>query len=133
SLDRPFRTGKWPLGEAYRLDSEHLPSLHQLENKTGATLPDEDAGSTKAWLVNAREDPAWSDYFERAYGKRPREEHYDFQADPHQMRNIAGETNHAAARAKWRNQLFEELKRTEDPRAREIEIFAKLRPCLLRS
>lgn len=45
---------------------------------------------------------------------RPREELYDLHADPHEMRNLAGDPAHAAALAKHRAALDEWIARTDD-------------------
>jgi arylsulfatase A-like enzyme len=111
-----FRPDRWPLGEPYRLDGPHPPTVAELTEDTRVTLPDEDSGPTKAWLVTRRDDPEWRPYFERAYGKRPREELYDLARDPHQMRNVAADPAYAATRARLAERLFDELRRTGDPR-----------------
>lgn len=111
-----FRPDRWPLGDPYRLDSDNPPSPEELTHQTRCTLPDEDAGPTKAWLVGVRNDPQWKDHFEWVYGRRPREELYDLKADPHQTNNVAGESVYAEKRAALERQLFDELKRTGDPR-----------------
>jgi arylsulfatase A-like enzyme len=105
-----------PLGEPYRLDGSNPPTVEELTHDTRSTLPDEDAGPTKAWLVNARHDPRWKSYFDRAYGKRPREELYDLRQDPHQIRNVAQDPAYADIRSKLEARLLEELRRTGDPR-----------------
>jgi len=86
-----FRPERWPLGDPYRLSSDNPPTVKELTEVTRTTLPDEDAGPTKAWLVSVRNDPQWKSHFERVYGKRPREELYDLGTDPHQVRNVAND------------------------------------------
>jgi N-sulfoglucosamine sulfohydrolase len=111
-----FKPDRWPLGEPYRLDEPNPPTIEELTENTRVTLPDEDAGPTKAWLVAHRDHPQWRPYFERAYGKRPREELYDLARDPHQINNVAAEPGYAAARAQLEQRLLDELRRTGDPR-----------------
>jgi arylsulfatase A-like enzyme len=111
-----FKPDRWPLGEPYRLEGSHPPTAAELETNTRLTLPDEDAGPTKAWLVTHRNDPRWQPYFERAYGKRPQEELYDLARDPHQMRNVAGDPAYADTREQLEIRLMDELRRTGDPR-----------------
>ena len=111
-----FRPDRWPLGEPYRLDSDNPPTHDEIATRTRSTLPDEDAGPTKAWLVGQRENPTWKSFFERAYGKRPREELYDLKADPDQIHNVANEETYRAARQALANRLMDELTRTGDPR-----------------
>lgn len=111
-----FKPDRWPMGEPYRLDGSHPPSPEELTEETRATLPDEDSGPTKAWLVTHRNDPAWQAHFEWVYGKRPREELYDLKADPHETRNLAADPAYAGVRRELEERLVAELRRTGDPR-----------------
>lgn len=111
-----FRPDRWPLGDPYRLDGTNEPTLEQVTEETRTTLPDEDAGPTKAWLVSVRNDPKWKEHFNWVYGKRPREELYDLKSDPHQIKNIAADPRYAKQRAALETRLMDELKRTGDPR-----------------
>jgi arylsulfatase A-like enzyme len=111
-----FRPDRWPLGEPYRLDGDNPPTAQELTNRTRTTLPDEDAGPTKAWLVGQRDNPMWKPFFDRAYGKRPREELYDLKADPDQIDNVAAENAYQEVRQRLSKRLMDELTRTGDPR-----------------
>jgi N-sulfoglucosamine sulfohydrolase len=111
-----FRPDRWPLGDPYGLNESTPPSYDRMRENTRATLPDEDAGPTKAWLVEHRNDPQWKPLFEHAYGKRPREELYDLKSDPHQMNNLAAEEPYQSVRQALETRLLDELKRTGDPR-----------------
>ena len=111
-----FRPDRWPLGDPYRLDSSNPPTAEEITEETRATLPDEDAGPTKAWLVGVRNDPKWKAHFEWVYGKRQREELYDLKSDPHQAKNVAADPKYATTRATLEQRLMGELKRTGDPR-----------------
>ncbi|MDP1560982.1 MAG: sulfatase-like hydrolase/transferase [Pirellulaceae bacterium] len=111
-----FEPDRYPLGDPYHLDSDREPDFAELEQSTFVTLPDEDAGPTKAWLVTNRKDPRWQPYFQRAYGKRPGEELYDLQRDPHQMQNLAADPAYTTIRASLRQRLLAELTETSDPR-----------------
>ena len=111
-----FRPDRWPLGDPYRLDGPNPPTVEELTEETRVTLPDEDAGPTKAWLVGMRNDPKWKAHFNWVYGKRPREELYDLKSDPHQTKNVAADPRFANARASLEKRLMDELKRTGDPR-----------------
>lgn len=111
-----FRPDRWPLGDPYRLDGSNEPTREQVTEETRTTLPDEDAGPTKAWLVSVRNDPKWKDHFNWVYGKRPREELYDLKTDPHQTKNVAADPRYAKQRAAMETRLMDELKRTGDPR-----------------
>ena len=111
-----FKPERWPLGDPYRLDGDNPPTDTEVAETTRVTLPDEDAGPTKAWMVSHRNDPPWKPYFERAYGKRPREELYDLRQDPYQMNNVAPDPQYAAERDQLEKRLMEELLSTGDPR-----------------
>jgi arylsulfatase A-like enzyme len=111
-----FKPERWPLGDPYRLDSDKEPTAEEITETTRVTLPDEDAGPSKAWLVGNRKDPQWKPFFERAYAKRPREELYDLRTDPHQMTNVAGDSNYASVRQELERRLLDELTKTGDPR-----------------
>lgn len=111
-----FKPERFPLGDHYRLQSENAPTLAELEKNTFATLPDEDAGPTKAWLVTHRNEPDVQPFFEHAYGQRPREELYDLNKDPHQMHNVASDPAYQQTLADLREKLMNELRRTNDPR-----------------
>ncbi len=111
-----FRPDRWPLGDPYSLDGDNPPNATELTEETRVTLPDEDAGPTKAWLVGVRNHPKWKDHFDWVYGKRPREELYDLQADPYQTRNVAADPDYAKPRAELEKRLMDELLRTGDPR-----------------
>jgi arylsulfatase A-like enzyme len=111
-----FEPSRWPLGEPYRLDGDNPPSFADLVENTRVTLPDEDAGPAKAWLVTHRDAPEWRPYFERAYGKRPRVELYDLSNDSHQIRNVADVPGYANVRRQLEERLMTELHRTGDPR-----------------
>ncbi|MCL4786653.1 MAG: sulfatase [Verrucomicrobia bacterium] len=111
-----FRPDRWPMGDPYRLAGANPPSVEELTEETRVSLPDEDAGPTKAWLVGVRNDPKWKAHFDWVYGKRPREELYDLKADPHQAKNVAADPKYAKARANLEKRLMDELQRTGDPR-----------------
>ncbi len=111
-----FRPDRNPLGDPYRLDGDDPPTVEEVTEVTRTTLPDEDAGPTKAWMVAHRNDPKWKPYFDHAYGKRPGEELFDLKKDPHQMHNLANNPAYDAVRKELREKLLAELKRTGDPR-----------------
>jgi arylsulfatase A-like enzyme len=111
-----FRPDRWPLGDPYRLDGDNPPTASEITENTRVTLPDEDAGPSKAWLVGVRNDPEWKAHFTAVYGKRPREELYDLKADPDQMKNVASDAAYSKTRAELEARLMKELKDTGDPR-----------------
>jgi arylsulfatase A-like enzyme len=111
-----FKPDRFPLGDHYRLDSDQEPSVDEVTNNTRVTIPDEDAGPTKAWIVSHRKDPKIKPYFDHAYGKRPGEELFVLQKDPFQMHNDAADPKYQEIVTQLREQLMGELSRTHDPR-----------------
>ena len=111
-----FRPERWPMGNPYRLDDGRPPTLEELTEDTRVTFQDMDASPTKAWLIMHRNDPKWQPYYERAFGKRPREELYVLANDPHQVHNVADDPRYAKVRAELNERLMAELRHTGDPR-----------------
>lgn len=114
-----FKPDRWPLGNPYRLDGADEPTFAELAQTTFVTLPDDDAGPTKAWFVGARKSPEWSALFEKFYGRRPMFELYDLKQDPHEMNNVAESPAYAAVRKEMTDRLFTILRETGDPRMLE--------------
>ncbi len=111
-----FRPDRYPLGDHYRLNGPNPPTTEELTEDTRVSLPDEDAGPAKAWLVAQRSSEPWKWLFHHAYDKRPREELYDLKADPNQMKNVATDAKYASIRQQLESQLMNELRTTGDPR-----------------
>lgn len=111
-----FRPDRFPLGDHYLLDSSGTPSVEDLENETRVTLPDEDSGPTKAWLVGVRDTPEWKAHFDWVYGKRPKYELYDLKKDPHETTNLADDPAYAEVKTKLEKELMDVLTGTGDPR-----------------
>jgi arylsulfatase A-like enzyme len=111
-----FKPERWPLGNPYRLDGKDEPTFDEVAQTTFVTLPDDDAGPTKAWFVGARKSPEWSALFEKFYGRRPMFELYDLRQDPHEMNNVAESPAYAAVRKEMTDRLFTILRETGDPR-----------------
>ena len=111
-----FRPDRWPLGDPFLLDTPKEPVYSLLENQTFVTLADEDAGPTKAWIVSNRKDPKVKPIFDHAYGKRPREELYDMNKDPDQMKNLAQDPDYSGTVKKLRARLMKYLRDNNDPR-----------------
>jgi N-sulfoglucosamine sulfohydrolase len=111
-----FRPDRYPLGDPYLLDGPDPPTVEELTETTFVTLPDEDAGPTKAWMVTHRNDPKWKPLFDAVYGKRPRVELYDLTKDPHEVNNVAEDPAYAQIREQFEQRLMDELQRTGDPR-----------------
>jgi N-sulfoglucosamine sulfohydrolase len=111
-----FRPDRYPLGDPYLLGTDKEPKFEQMEQSTFVTLPDEDAGPTKAWIVTHRNEPKWKFFYDHAYGKRPKLELFDLKKDPHQMHNVAADPDYASVLNRLNKQLMSELAATHDPR-----------------
>ena len=100
-----------------------MPEYERLRENTFVAFGDLDASPTKAWVVQHRdEDP---DSFEYAVGRRPEQELYDTQKDPHCMNNLAQQASHADVREQLHNRLMTELETTGDPRVSDDVVFEK--------
>ena len=111
-----FRPDRWPLGDPYRLEGDHVATVAEITKTTRATHPDDDAGPTKGWLVGERNSPKWKPHYEWVYGKRPMHELYDLKKDPHETKNVAADPAYASVKADLEKRLMAELSRTGDPR-----------------
>ncbi len=123
-----FKPERWPLGNPYRLDGADEPTFDEVAQTTFVTLPDDDAGPTKAWFVGARKSPEWSALFEKFYGRRPMFELYDLKSDPHEMTNVAESPAYAAVRKEMTDRLFTILRETGDPRMLEDGKYFETQP-----
>jgi arylsulfatase A-like enzyme len=103
---RNFRPDRWPAGD---------PQLVFAVGPFG----DIDDGPTKRLVLAGQHDPQLRRYFELACGKRPAEELYDLQKDPHQLHNVAGQPEYARVQQELAQQLLAWMKATGDPRATE--------------
>ena len=63
-------------------------------------------------------DPTVRPYFLRSFGRRPAEEFYDLEKDPHQLHNLAGQKKYAAVMLELRHRMEVYLRETGDPRMR---------------
>jgi len=112
-----FKPDRFPLGDPGSLLEDGKPvSQEQLRENTRIAFADMDSSPTKAWLVGQRENPEWKPFFDRAFGKRPREELYELASDPYQIHNLAADPGHEKTRAELEARLLAELQRTKDPR-----------------
>ena len=113
-----FEPDRWPMGDPLGLEDEsdrQAPSIEDLTHDTFATLRDMDASPTKAWLVTHREEHDVEPLYQLAFGKRPREELYDLNADPDYMTNVADDPNYEPIRAALETRLMAILEAENDP------------------
>ncbi len=103
---RNYLPERWPEGTPDRKNAH-------IEN---AWLGDADNGQTKFYLWANRDCPEVRPLYDLAYAKRPAEELYDVQQDPHQFDNLAGDPDYASVLRELSEQLSQHLRQTGDPR-----------------
>lgn len=96
-----LRTDRWPAGD---------PEMWKAVGEFG----DCDNGPSKELILSDREK--FADAFRLAFEKRPAEELYDLSKDPHQLKNVATESEYVSVRKKLQNDLERWQGRTQDPR-----------------
>jgi N-sulfoglucosamine sulfohydrolase len=101
---RNFRPERWPAGD---------PELYFAVGPFG----DIDGGPAKSVVLDRQRGGDITKFFDLATAKRPAEELYDLARDPDQLRNVAGQPAHVAAKRRLRQQLDSWLRETGDPRA----------------
>jgi uncharacterized sulfatase len=103
----------------YLRNSEPKRSPHGdllLGSNHDGPLADTDAGPTKFWLLEYRNDPIYSYYFNLSFATRPEEELYMIKKDPFQLHNLAGMGKYEVVLEGFREQLKESMKEHDDPR-----------------
>lgn len=119
-----FKPERMPMGDPGQLDAD----ITTLTENTHTSFADMDSSPTKAWLISGRNNPQWKQHFDWAFGKRPDEELYHISQDPHEVKNLADDTNYTAIRDQLRERLMNELKRTQDPRLEKDGAFFETAP-----
>ena len=115
---RNFAPDRWPQGTApgYGEPGE-MPGPRALGSTTRAAFADVDAGPTKAWIVTHRDEEGVREAFDLGFLRRPAEELYRVDVDPHQTTNLADEPALAEVKAALADRLTDHLEATGDPRA----------------
>ena len=116
-----FEPDRWPMGDPKGLDDPNTtaPDFETLAYDTFVAYADLDASPTKAWMIHHREDHDVEPLYELAFGKRPREELYDLNEDPHYMSNVADDPAYANVRSQLEGRLIDVLRVQDDPRLME--------------
>lgn len=99
-----FKPDRWPVGVP---DGASHPSN---------VFADTDGGPSKNFLVIHADDPKYKTYYDWSFAKRQQEELYDIINDPYELVNLAGQKDYENIRQELKNQLFELLKGSADPR-----------------
>ncbi|MEM0927645.1 MAG: sulfatase, partial [Planctomycetota bacterium] len=118
-----FEPERYPMGDGpgYGRSDGEMPSAEKLTQNTFAAFADLDASPTKAWIALHQDSEPQA--FRIAFDRRPREELYDLNTDPHCLKNLVGDDAHEQTRSGLEARLLHELRRTEDPRLRPDVIF----------
>lgn len=98
------------------LQFKYILNLHpEFEYTTHIDLADPADGRSyfDSWVAKAKNDPAAAAIVRR-YHQRPAEELYDITADPHETRNLTGQTEHAATLRQMRERLRSIMKEQGD-------------------
>ena len=104
---RNYEPDRWPAGTPH----------HERAYMKNGWLGDCDNGPTKLVIAaRAPKDPIYGESYRLCFAKRPGEELYDLQADPHQLVNLAANPEYAEMKTKLAAQLLAELKASGDPR-----------------
>jgi arylsulfatase A-like enzyme len=103
---RNLRPDRWPAGDPVLVHSV-------------GPFGDVDGGPTKDLVLDRRGDQAIKSSFRLAFEKRPAEELYDLEHDPHQLKNIAQHEDYASVKADLRARLDRWMQETGDPLARD--------------
>lgn len=103
---RNYEPDRWPAGDP---DYNAPPQ---------GFFGDVDRGVTKSFLMAHALDPEIRPYYLMAYGRRPAEELFDIEKDPHQLRNIAADPAMTEVKQQliWRLNAY--LQAHDDPRQR---------------
>jgi arylsulfatase A-like enzyme len=106
---RNFRPDRWPSGTPHYDKAFLYPAWYS----------DTDGGPTKHDMVDNRyQDETHRRLFDLAFAKRPAEELYDLQKDPHQLHNVAADPAYTQIKKELWNRLMGTLQATGDPRVR---------------
>ncbi|MGE4490489.1 MAG: sulfatase [Kiritimatiellales bacterium] len=113
-----FKPDRWPEGDPVKLTEGKEPSYETLRDNSGATLGDIDAGPTKAYLIENRNNKEVNGayYFDLACGKRPQEELFHIPDDPWTMHNVADQPENQTIRKELHDRLMKLLYENADPR-----------------
>ncbi len=108
---RNFEPDRWPTGGPEFISSNKAPH------------GDIDDGPFKDFMLRPETRRDFAREFELGFGKRPLEELYDCNADPHQMQNLADDPAHAETKQRLWSRLESSLRASGDPRVDGIEAW----------
>ena len=106
---RNFEPSRWPTGGPDFISSNKAPH------------GDVDDGPFKDFMLRPETRLDFSLEFELGFGKRPLEELYDCRADPHQMKNLVGDSAYDDMRRELWTRLESALNASGDPRVSGLD------------
>jgi len=114
---------RWPAGAPQRLKPESENELYPMfgidENGVHHSewaFTDIDTAPTKSYIIENWKDNNVRPYFDWSHAKRPEYELFDIKNDPYNLTNLAGKPEYAKVEKELKQALWDELKKSEDPR-----------------
>ena len=111
-----FKPERYPMGGPQKLAGENPPSWEEVNANTRLTYADVDAGPTRTWMLQNRDNPEFAMQWELGFGQRDEIELFDLKKDPHQVNNVANTTGYREVQEELHAQLMAELEKNQDPR-----------------
>ncbi len=112
---RAIRKGNWTY--IMNFEPERYPAGHpNFISMTGQVYGDVDAGLSRKFMLDNKDQPDLNKLIGLSFGKRPEEELYDISKDHYQMNNLAENPAYVDIKEELKKELFEYLTETRDPR-----------------
>ena len=75
-----------------------------------------DGSLSKSYILDQKESPAISEYFQLAFAQRPENELYDLNTDPYQLVNLAADPDYQSQQGQLETLIYNWQKESSDPR-----------------
>jgi len=105
---RNYNPERWPMG------GPDFKASHQ------GTFGDIDAGPTKKYMMDHKDDESVRDLYKISFEKLPAEELYNIKIDPAQMVNLTDNPENVEVKKKLIKMLDQELYKSGDPRSKGL-------------
>ncbi len=120
-LVRNFKAERWPAGAPQMLKEDGSPDtmhgrIHPQKGMYDFSYTDIDPCPTKDVLIEKRDNPAISPYFEMAVGKRAEYELFNIKKDPYCINDLAQKEEYKEKLTELVTQMDDYLQATGDPR-----------------
>ena len=113
---RNFDPAEWSTGEIEAHNPKYDFKSQPWPTEPGAFSFNIDPSPTKQLLRLQRNADSIMPFANLAFLQHPDEELYDLRVDPHQLRNVAGNSKYVKSKHRLRQQLDTELIQSDDPR-----------------